>query len=121
MLDDAFSLAEIEAASDTQPGTWEPSVDLVETDRDFVALVELPGLNRESVDLELDGSRLILSGQRVVEGGGQFQLMERSHGPFRRVFELGQMADRQGISAKFRAGVLTIRIPKIAERRIEVE
>jgi len=123
MLDEAFAHAEVDSAQSTRPGTWEPALDVVETEDDFVALVELPGLTRDEVELELDGERLILSGQRAAERGGQFQLMERSYGRFRRVFELGPLSESDGIRAEFSDGVLTILIPKLNRepRKIEVE
>ena len=59
----------------------------------------------------------MLSGQRPAgDEGGQFQLMERSYGPFRRTFDLGSMTDVEGISASYRHGVLTIHVPKREER-----
>ena len=80
-----------------QPGTWPPAIDLLETEDAFLLFAELPGVRRDDIDLTISDRRLELSGRRHLPGKGHnFLRMERSYGPFRRVFDLGA-ADRKSV------------------------
>jgi HSP20 family protein len=100
-------------AEGDQPGTWHPSIDLVETEDAFVLFAELPGIRREDIDLAVSDRRLELSGRRHLPGEGHnFLRMERSYGPFRRVFDLGVAVDAEGCTAGFDHGILKVHLPK---------
>jgi HSP20 family protein len=109
---------EIPGATDP-PGSWTPTADLVETADGFLVYLELPGIRREEIDLELRDGRLEVSGRRhPQEEGRNFHRMERSYGPFRRSFELPATIDAGGIAAEFKDGLLTVQVPKVgAEER----
>jgi len=113
-----------------RPGTsdapgWTPAVDLYETAERFVLCMELPGLTRDQIKIELQHETLTVRGDRVVncEEGVQFHRVERGHGPFARSFPLPQPVDADGIAAEFRDGVLTVNVPKSApaSRRVQVQ
>jgi HSP20 family protein len=96
-----------------QPGTWPPAIDLLETADAFLLFAELPGVRREDIDLSISDRRLELSGQRHLPGQGHnFLRMERSYGPFRRVFDLGVAVDADGCTAGFEHGILRVHLPK---------
>lgn len=104
------------------PGSWAPAVDVVETEAAFVLSAELPGVAREDVDLQAEGRRLELSGRRPLPSEGTFSQMERSYGPFRRVFELPGPVDPDAVEASLAGGVLTVTVPKRPPgRKVEVE
>ena len=109
---------------DDPPG-WTPAVDLYETADRFVLSIELPGLTRDQIKIELQQEILTVRGDRAVqhEEGAQFHRVERGHGPFARSFSLPNPADADRVQAEFRDGVLTVAIPKLAQptRRITVE
>ena len=109
----------------TAPGSWLPAVDLFETADEYRLYAEVPGIDRQLIDLEIRDRRLILSGRRRAPepDRGSFQLMERSHGPFRRVFELDRRVRGDEVEAKLEQGVLAIRLPKAASgaRRVVVD
>ena len=109
---------------DDPPG-WTPAVDLYETADRFVLSIELPGLTRDQIKIELQQEILTVRGERAVqhEEGAQFHRVERGHGPFARSFSLPNPADADRVQAEFRDGVLTVVIPKLAppSRRITVE
>ena len=97
------------------PGTWAPSVDIIETEDAYLLYAELPGVRREDIQLQVRNRRLELSGRRHNLGENRnFLRMERSYGPFRRAFELTAPVDSEGISADFQQGVLRVHIPKAA-------
>ena len=97
------------------PGTWAPSVDVLETEGSYLLFAELPGVRREDIQLQVKDRRLELSGLRHPLGENRnFLRMERSYGPFRRVFDLGAPVDTENISARFDQGILKVDIPKRA-------
>ena len=110
--------------TDDPPG-WTPAVDLYETADRFVLSIELPGLKRDQIKIELQHEILTVRGERAVqhEDGAQFHRVERGHGPFTRSFSLPQPVDAEHVQAEFRDGVLSVVIPKLAasSRRIHVE
>mgnify|MGYP000888406771 FL=1 len=100
---------------------WTPAADVVETARTFLVTVELPGVEREHVVVELRGQSLLIHGERRFEkdaAGCVYQILERSYGPFSRKFPLPKGVDRQGIEATFRNGLLLIAIPKKSPEKI---
>jgi HSP20 family protein len=109
---------------DDPPG-WTPAVDLYETADRFVLGIELPGLKRDQIKIELQHEILTVRGERAVrhEEGAQFHRVERGHGPFSRSFPLPQPVDADRVTAEFRDGVLTVVIPKLAppSRRVPVD
>lgn len=109
------------AAEGGQPGTWLPSIDLIETDQAYMLSAELCGVAREDVELSVEGRRVELSGRRQLPvEGHNFLRMERSYGPFRRVFELEAEVDPERTVAHLERGVLEIYLPKRVARQVEV-
>ncbi|HEV2819822.1 MAG TPA: Hsp20/alpha crystallin family protein [Solirubrobacteraceae bacterium] len=105
---------------------WVPAMDLVEESDHFVLRADLPGLDEDDVNVEVEGDTLTLSGERKVEHRdekeGYFRL-ERSTGAFRRTLHLPAGVDTEGIEASFDRGVLEVRIPKPAQpqpKRIQI-
>jgi len=97
------------------PGSWTPAVDLLETDRAFLLYAELPGVEREDIDLTVEGRRLELSGRRrPLDAEQAFARLERSYGAFRRAFDLPTAVDADGIGASLEHGVLRVTLPKRA-------
>lgn len=114
---------------DVAAAVWRPAADLIETKTHVLLLVELPGVAREQMRLDLDRGRLTLQGERPVPadiegiGKGQGHIRERVYGPFSRTFDLPAHVDEEKIEAIFKAGVLMVRIPKDdpqKARRVEI-
>jgi HSP20 family protein len=107
--------------------TWAPLVDIFEMGDDVVIRAELPGLEKDDVDISVENNTLMLRGERKRETGfeekGAYHL-ERSFGKFSRSFTLPKTVDPTRISASYRNGVLELTIPKVAEakpRKIEIK
>ena len=106
------------------PGdAWTPSVNLYETAQSYLVCVDLAGVDKEKIDVEIHDNRLRLSGARHVPqpdpeelGEGQpklrVHLMEIDHGSFCRDVELPLNVDRDRIEARYRNGMLWVEIPK---------
>ena len=94
---------------------WQPLADVYETQENFVIEMELPGIDREKINLEVKGQQLLVYGERRLERdatGSVYQILERSYGPFARNFFLRGNVHTSGIKAVLKNGVLTITIPK---------
>jgi HSP20 family protein len=98
-------------------GIWEPPVDIYETDDALVLQVELPGVSKDAVNIELHEHTLTLSGERTREPavtGGQYQREEGRYGAFQRAFRMPTIVDQAKIQATYKDGVLALRLPKHA-------
>lgn len=111
----------------TQRGEWFPPVDIYENGNDEIVLkAELPGLQREDIDLRVENNTLTLRGERKRDNEikqEQYHRVERSYGAFSRSFSLPSRIDTDNVRAEFKEGVLSIKLPVKAEakpRQIEV-
>ena len=98
-------------------GIWEPPVDIYETDDALVLQVELPGVAKDAVNVELHEHTLTLSGERRREPavtGGQYHREEGRYGAFQRAFRMPTIVDQAKIQATYKDGVLALRLPKHA-------
>jgi HSP20 family protein len=99
---------------------WVPPMDLVETEDHLVLKADLPGLERDDVNLEVKDGVLTVSGERKAEQEERtdgFYRVERAFGGFSRSMSLPENVDAERISASFDKGVLEVRIPKPEERK----
>jgi HSP20 family protein len=99
---------------------WVPAMDLVETDDHLVLKADLPGLDKDDVNIEIKDDVLTISGERQAEHEERtdgYHRVERVHGGFSRSLSLPQGIDADQVQADFDKGVLEVRIPKPAERK----
>jgi HSP20 family protein len=99
---------------------WVPAMDLVETDDHLVLKADLPGLDKDDVDIEVKDGVLTVSGERKTEDEERtdgFYRVERAFGTFSRSMSVPQRIDAERISATFDKGVLEVRIPKPEDRK----
>ena len=113
-------------------GRWDssgPRTDVAETDSALEVSIELPGLEREEVDVSLTDSALTIKGEKKrerEESKKGYHLSERSYGSFYRSIPLPLGVDTDKASAEFKNGVLTVTLPKTQEalsnvKKIEVK
>jgi HSP20 family protein len=111
-------------AEDGAGTLWSPAVDIFETDEEVVLIAELPGIERDDVRVDVEGARLSLRGERRFSGDRErYHRVERPYGAFSRSFDLPPTVDPDRISADYRRGLLTVRLPKAeasAARRVEI-
>jgi HSP20 family protein len=107
-----------------------PSIDVTESDKDIVITAEMPGLERNDVEITIDDDVLTIRGEKKVEPtadgdkGKNYQVSERSYGVFVRVLQLPAGIDPSQVEATMSNGVLRITIPKPARsqpKKIEVK
>jgi HSP20 family protein len=100
------------------PG-WVPPADLAELDDRYVIGVEVPGLTREDVQIDVADQLITIRGTRppCAANTERFHQLERAQGAFSRSFHFSTPVAGDRITADLRDGVLTIVVPKLYERR----
>lgn len=100
---------------------WAPAMDLYQTSDDIVAVVELPGMRKEDIDISLHDGMLTVSGERRDEtpdkekNAEESGRSERFVGKFRRSIALPTRIDAGKVNATYKDGILTITLPKAEE------
>jgi HSP20 family protein len=107
------------------PG-WAPPAEVAEFGHEFRLTLEIPGLAREDITIDVVANAVTVRGRRPPDGcpAERYQQLERSHGAFSRTFRFGDAIATDGIAADLSEGVLTVRVPKAAAihaRQINVE
>jgi len=107
-------------------GSWAPMADVVETESDLKIFIDVPGMKKEDLKIELPGNNtLLIQGERKFEAQEKtkYTRKERYYGSFTRSFVLPSTVDANKISATFQDGVLEVVLPKAESakaRKIEV-
>ena len=99
---------------------WLPEADFVDEDKHYVVRMDLPGLDRDDVEITLASNVLTIQGERKTEAERKdenVQVSERTYGRFLRRFNLLQEVDADHVDAKMKKGVLEIRLNKLAESK----
>ena len=104
---------------------WSPAVDISETEGEYVFTFELPGVDRESLDISYRDNLLTVKGLKKenVSQGGSCHCPERLTGRFERNFRIPGKFKKEGIQANYNDGILKISFPKSEEsevRKIEI-
>lgn len=93
--------------------TWAPAADVSETEDAYLVEVDLPGVKREDITVDLVGTELAITGElKEKERQGWFRQRTRRTGQFAYRVTLPQDTDADKITAALDAGVLTVRVPK---------
>lgn len=103
--------AEIERAD------WVPATDVYEDEREYLLALDLPGIERDGLDVSLDDGRLVIRGERKSREGLNARRTERPQGRFVRTFSLPDAVDRGRIAADYKDGVLLLHLPKRDEQQ----
>jgi len=99
---------------------WTPALDLHEDRDNIYVKVELPGMKREEIDLQLHEHTLSISGERRAEHKEEDSEVFRSEryvGRFQRAVQLPRAVDASKVKAQYRDGVLTVTLPKAEEAK----
>lgn len=106
---------------------WIPTVDISETDGEYVIKAELPEVKKEDVKVTLEDGVLTLTGERrqeKEEKNTKYHRVERSYGSFVRSFSLPDLVDETKVKAEYKDGMLNLHLPKSEKakpRAIEVK
>ncbi len=95
--------------------TWNPAVDIYESENQLVLTAEIPGVDEKDVEIKIEDNTLSIKGERRFETETKeenYHRLERSYGSFYRTFTLPNYVDQDKIHAEHENGVLKITMPK---------
>ena len=102
-----------------------PQVNIFETKDGYVLEAEMPGVNKEGLEITLEGTEITITGHRQLERlPGNALFRESNEVDYRRVFELDPAIDTSKVSARMDQGVLSLTLPKserVKPRKISVD
>ncbi|KHD88441.1 MAG: HspC2 heat shock protein [Bdellovibrio sp. ArHS] len=91
---------------------FSPAVDMEDKNDMYLVTVDLPGMKKDQIKIDLNDNILTISGERKRETKEEGKYTERSYGRFMRSFTLPSMVSAEKIEARFEDGVLHINLPK---------
>jgi len=97
-------------------GAWLPPLDVYETDSEFIVKLEIPGVQRQDIQIGFSENALTISGTRCDETmGGEMKYvqMEIAYGEFQRRVVFNTPIDQKAITAKYSEGFLKVVLPKL--------
>lgn len=97
---------------------WTPAADIYETETGFMIALDLPGIKRDALEIDIDDNRLVVKGVRIVDET-RTRRSERPRGKFLRTFAVPASIDQVKIGAEYKDGVLQIRLPKRTEQKAQ--
>lgn len=110
-----------------EPLPWRPRVNLKELDEEYLLTAELPGMDRDDIEVDIDRDTLTLKGEKKAEHEsdreGRWHLYERAYGSFERTFTLPRAVEPDKVKATFNEGILAVHLPKRKEamgRKIDI-
>lgn len=105
--------------ADNSGQAYVPAMDIVERENEYVVLAEMPGVNKDAIDITLTDGVLTISAeakyQRDNKDGDRLLRQERRYGRFARSIRLGTQVDEKKVRANYKDGVLELVLPKAEE------
>jgi len=122
LFDDSFFGREWTPLRTAEPwyGTFQPSIDVRENEKEITVSAELPGMDDKDIDVLLSGDTLTIKGEKKEEKEEKeenYYRMERRYGSFQRVIPLPVKIDTKKVDASFKKGILEVKLPKAAQAK----
>src|ERR1044072_3846008 len=108
--------ADAAAGDQFERADWTPASDIYENESGYLIAIDLPGIDRKALEIDIDDSRLVVKGTRAIAESRQHR-SERPRGKFLRTFSVPSSVNQAMIGAEFKDGVLHIRLPKRTEQK----
>lgn len=108
-------------ADEVEGADWYPAADVYENEKSYILAVDVPGIDRSTLDISVDDDTLAIRGSKPEIAGidATQHRRERACGKFLRSFSVPASVDQKGIKADYRDGVLQVHLPKRAERKAQ--
>jgi HSP20 family protein len=114
IMDDFFN-----DAVATRRDSYAPSIDISETEKQYLIDVEVPGVDKKDINLNVENNTITISGERKFEkkeDGKQYHRVESHYGTFSRSFTLPDNVNVDSINASYNNGILNITVDKSEEK-----
>ena len=120
LMNDMMSLSGGGIDREEVPATWTPRADLTETEKAYELTVDLPGMEKKDITVNMEGNRLTISGERTEKSEEKkkgYLRRERIEGSFYRTFLMPEAVHESDVKAVFKEGVLRVTIPKVEAKK----
>ena len=104
------------AGDEFERADWTPAADIYEVESGYLIAMDLPGIDRQALEIDVDENRLVVKGTRPIDEPKQHRA-ERPRGKFLRTFSVPASVEQGKIAADYKDGVLRIRLPKRIEQK----
>jgi HSP20 family protein len=104
------------AGDEFERADWTPASDIYETESGYLIAIDLPGIDRNALEIDIDDNRLVVKGTRAVTESKQHR-SERPRGKFLRTYSVPGSVEHAKIAAEYKDGVLQISLPKRTEQK----
>jgi HSP20 family protein len=108
--------ADAGAGDEFERADWTPASDIYETDSGYLIAIDLPGINRDALEIDINDNRLVVKGTRSIAESRQHRA-ERPRGKFLRTYSVPASVEQGKIAAEYKDGVLQISLPKRTEQK----
>ena len=115
--------SEANSSDEVEAADWYPAADVYEQEGEYTVAVDIPGIDRATLDISVDNDRLTIKGNRVLPDSTRHRA-ECPSGKFLKTFSVPAAVDQGGIRADYKDGVLQVHLPKRPERksqRVEIK
>ncbi len=95
--------------------SWKPQLDIYETADRILITAEIPGVDKEHLELEINSRAIRIAGKRepaMVSENGRYRLAEIQYGSFERILRLNVPLDTENVTASYKKGMLQIHLKK---------
>lgn len=102
---------------------WNPSVDIIEGKDSFTLQFDLPGFEKEQINVNANEGILTVSGERKLSASADekyYNYVERSEGYFSRSFRLPDVVDSENITGTYQQGILSLELPKTEKSKSRI-
>lgn len=111
--------------NEEQLETFRPATDIIEKDEGLFLLMDMPGVSKENLNIDLNENSLRVSGKAYAPTSENEKFIDRefTDGEYVRSFTIADVVDRENIKATLKNGVLELFLPKVPEvqpKRIEI-
>ena len=103
---------------------WSPNVNICEEEKNYIVMVEVPGVDPNEVKIIVQGDRIYISGKRFPEtsrAGVKYLQMEIISGAFKRYLQLPMQVNSKNVQAKYHNGILQITLEKLPQEAVDRE
>jgi len=108
--------ADAGAGDEFERADWTPASDIYETESAYLIAIDLPGIDREALEIDINENRLVVKGIRPIAESRQHR-SERPRGKFLRTYSVPAAVEQGRIAAEYKDGVLQISLPKRTEQK----
>ena len=116
MFDDLFHFHGFSPLQGIPNPGFSPALDFIEKEKEYIVKIEIPGIEKDGIDIEIDDDILIIKGEKKKEHeekNDEIYVYERNYGTFRREVRLPTNCDKEKIEAEHKNGVLNLILPKV--------